>query len=260
VIELRRAARKRIQGALEFLGLAPGHTLLASREAYRLWSATYDAQPDNVILHLEAGLFGELLSDVAVEGKTVLDVGCGTGRHWERLMARHPASLIGADSSPHMLERLRCKYPEARVHAVDGGHLVGVADGSIDILVSTLAIGHIRNVAQALAEWARALRNGGHMILTDFHPEAFRAGMKRTFVHAGHTIEVENHLHSVESLRGTFRELGLEVVAARERGIDDAVRGLFERQGYLAAFERFQQTPVILGFHLANSNGKEPRP
>ena len=174
-------------------------------------------------------------------------------------MARRPAALIGADSSPHMLDRLRSKYPEASLHAVDGGHLVGVADGSVDILVSTLAIGHIRDVGQALAEWTRVLKDGGQMILTDFHPDAFRAGMKRTFVHEGQTIEVENHLHSVELLRRIFRERGLEVVSARERRIDEAVRDFFERQGYRAAFERFRQTPVILGFHLVNSNREERR-
>jgi len=254
VIESRLTDRIR-----QLLGLAPVHTPLVSREAYRLWSETYDAQPDNVILHLEAQLFGELLSDLAVEGKTVLDVGCGTGRHWERLMARRPAALIGADSSPHMLDRLRSKYPGASLHALDGGHLVGIADRSVDILLSTLALGHIRDVGQALAEWTRVLKDGGHMILTDFHPEAFRAGMKRTFVHEGQTFEVENHLHSIELLGRIFRERELEVVASRERRIDEAVRDHFERQGYRAAFERFRQTPVILGFHLVKSDRAEPR-
>jgi predicted nucleic acid-binding OB-fold protein len=69
-------------------------------------------------------------------------------------------------------------------------------------------------------------------------------------VHEGQTIEVENHLHSVELLRGIFRERGLELVASRERRIDESVRDLFERQGYRAAYERFRQTPVILGFHV----------
>src|ERR1700735_2305308 len=73
---------------------------LPPRDAYRLWSTTYDAQPDNVVLALEGDLFAELSAPAPVEGGVVVDIGCGTGRHWARLFARRPRFLRGVDSSP----------------------------------------------------------------------------------------------------------------------------------------------------------------
>ena len=224
--------------------------MLAPRQAYELWSATYDAQPHNVILQREHQLFGELLSRVPLAGKTILDVGCGTGRHWERLLSQGPRALHGADTSPEMLDRLRARFSGASLHLLQGPKLDEIADASIDVLVSTLTIGHIEDIGEALAEWFRTMRPGGDMILTDFHPEAFRAGMKRTFVHGGETIEIENHAHGVESLSAIFRAHDARVVRVEEKTIDESVRVQFEREGYLAAYRRYRGTPLILGLHV----------
>src|SRR5262245_17593422 len=55
---------------------------LAPAAAYDRWAATYDSQPDNVVFALEGPLFTELLARVVIEKKIVIDIGCGTGRHW----------------------------------------------------------------------------------------------------------------------------------------------------------------------------------
>ena len=203
-----------------------------------------------MILKLEHELFSELLSRISLAGKTVLDVGCGTGRHWDELLSHHPRALHGADNSPEMLTLLRARFPGAPLHLLSGLKLDGLTDASIDVLLSTLTIGHIQNIGEAFAEWTRTMRPAGDMILTDFHPEAFGAGMKRTFVHEGETIEVENHPHSVESLSAMFRAHGLEVVCIQEKTIDESVRNQFEREGYIDAYHRYRGLPMILGFHI----------
>src|SRR4051812_25648116 len=79
--------------------------------AYDLWAATYDAEGDNLLVLLDEGLFEGLLRRVEVRGKRVVDVGCGTGRHWAKIAAGGPAELVGYDVSPGMLARLRRKHP-----------------------------------------------------------------------------------------------------------------------------------------------------
>src|SRR5581483_3355628 len=155
------------------------------------WASTYDLQPNNAVLELEAQLFRELLSRVSLDGRTVVDVGCGTGRHWREIRAAHPARLIGIDPSKNMLQCMKRRDAGAQVVCGRGDSLLPLADGSCDVLISTLAFAHIQHAASALAQWRRVLSGHGEILLTDFHPDAARAGMKRTFVSSGRVIEIE---------------------------------------------------------------------
>src|SRR5579872_6534572 len=166
---------------------------LAPVDAYRLWAGSYDAQPDNLVLSLEDELFRSLLGRLSLTGARVLDIGCGTGRHWQALLAQKPSSLIGVDVSREMLDRLRDKFPDATLHHVVDDRLPFIDDHSVDVIISTLTIGHIADLSAAITEWRRVLRPGGTMLITDFHPEGFRRGMTRSFRDGATKIEVENH-------------------------------------------------------------------
>jgi ubiquinone/menaquinone biosynthesis C-methylase UbiE len=223
---------------------------LTPRQAYKRWSETYDDQPDNVFLALEDDLFQVLLYDLQVEGRVVVDVGCGTGRHWDRLLSLAPTSVHGIDNSPEMLSRLRARFPDAPLHLRTGSRLEPLADASADVLISTLMLGHEPRVEGELREWVRVLRPGGDVVLTDFHPEASRAGMKRTFRHHGRTFEVEHHVHTVSALRTLFTELGLDVMAHGERFFDPNRPGAATTPVPLETLRATSGTPVVLGFHL----------
>src|SRR5438270_4798034 len=71
-----------MRGALRRLTAA---TPRAVASAYDLWSATYDDEGDNLLVLLDEELFAGLLARIDVRGKRVVDVGCGTGRHWGKL-------------------------------------------------------------------------------------------------------------------------------------------------------------------------------
>ena len=219
-------------------------------EGYERWAATYGAQTDNVVLALESPLFSELLARVAIEGNIIVDIGCGTGRHWPEILSRAPAELIGVDPSPRMLERLKAHYPDARVLCAEGDDLPEIADASCDVIVSTLALAHIPAVARAICEWCRMLRRGGAMLVTDFHPLAIRAGMKRTFVSGGETIEIEHHATDLERLRAIAIDCGLTPALAAERVIDESVRPFFERAQYLKAYDKYKGEPLVFGMHF----------
>ncbi|MBK8550888.1 MAG: hypothetical protein IPL53_07415 [Ignavibacteria bacterium] len=67
-----------IDKILNKLRNTPPSRRLSSPEAYKLWSAFYDDQPDNVVLYLEEKLFSEMISQVNFKDKKLLDIGCGT--------------------------------------------------------------------------------------------------------------------------------------------------------------------------------------
>lgn len=222
----------------------------APAAAYDLWAHTYDEQPDNLMLQLDHALFGVLIADVPLHNTTIADIGCGTGRHWAGILDKKPQRLTGYDVSAGMLQVLKQKYPEAEVYQPEGNRLPQLEDTSCDLLISTLALAHIPDMEEALAEWKRVLRKGGDIILTDYHPEAFAKGADRTFRYQGQTIAIQNHIHTLDKLRQTAAGLGLDIVRFYERKIDTSVRHYYERQAALHVYERFENVPIIYGMHL----------
>src|SRR5579885_1822430 len=81
--------------------------VLEPATAYDHWSAGYDNQPGNLMLALDEQVCSELLTGIEIRDKVVADVGCGTGRHWARLLADNPARLAGYDVSSGMLGMLK---------------------------------------------------------------------------------------------------------------------------------------------------------
>ena len=137
--------------------------LLPSNEAYRLWSSTYDDQPDNVILYLEGKLFSEIIVKDVIKDKNVLDIGCGTGRHWKELLEHKPRKITGIDTSQEMIEKLKTKFPEAEVYLSVNNSLKNIESDAYDIIISTLTLGHINKPENYLKEWNRVLRSGGEI-------------------------------------------------------------------------------------------------
>jgi ubiquinone/menaquinone biosynthesis C-methylase UbiE len=223
---------------------------LEPAKAYDQWSEGYDDQPGNLMLALDEEVCSELLAKIAIRGKTVADVGCGTGRHWARLLEAQPVRLAGYDVSPGMLGILQKKYPAAETHLLKNERLPDLADKSCDLVLSTLTVAHISDIASAMREWCRVLKPGGSMLITDYHPDALVRGGQRTFRHHDRVLAVRNHIHPLARLREIAGELDLQVVRCIEKEIDESVRPYYEQQKALALFDRFYGTRIIYGLHL----------
>ncbi|HEY0863454.1 MAG TPA: class I SAM-dependent methyltransferase [Lacunisphaera sp.] len=98
-------------------------------------------------------------------GVRVLDAGCGTGGLLRRLRGARPHwTLTGLDFSP-----LACELARERT----GGEVVQgsiaalpFADGQFDALTSCDVVCQVTDPAQAVREFHRVLRPGGHVVLT----------------------------------------------------------------------------------------------
>jgi ubiquinone/menaquinone biosynthesis C-methylase UbiE len=218
--------------------------------AYDLWAKTYDEDPPNLILQLEDIIFGRMLDLISLEDRTVVDIGCGTGRHWNQILQHKPATLTGYDVSAEMLKRLRQKFPEASAYLLQNSALPETGNASADVVISTLAVAHIADLSDAFREWNRILKNQGDVLLTDFHPAALEQGANRTFRHDGRLISVENHLHPIEEIRRLTRTLGWTEVDFMELKIDSTLKHYYEEQDALAVYERFRNTPIVYGLLL----------
>src|SRR5262249_57979544 len=98
----------------------------------------------------------------AVEGRGVLDRGCGTGRHTLALVEAGAAEVVALDLTPEMMARARAKL-EARVaapvhwvrHALPGP--LPFRDGTFDLAVLGLVAEHVAELGRALAPVAPVL-------------------------------------------------------------------------------------------------------
>lgn len=102
-----------------------------------------------------------------LKGKTVLDAGAGTGRLSVRLHDAG-AKVTALDLSPVMLAKLRKKRPG--ITLVEGDmQEMPFPDESFDMIVSSLAIVHLKKIEPFLEEAYRVLKNGGQFILVNIH-------------------------------------------------------------------------------------------
>ena len=224
-----------------------GHKDKAPAQAYNLWAAAYDQQPGNLMLALDEAVFSALLDDIDIKGKAVVDIGCGTGRHWKKILEKMPDDLAGYDVSEKMLDVLLQKFPAATTYLLQGNKLMETGDGTVDVVISTLTIAHIENVETTLAEWNRVLIPGGRIIITDFHPAALQKAGKRTFTHDGKTVSVKNHIHSIEKLLAIAGQLDWQNLRLVEKVVDDSMKSYYKNENALNVFESFKGVPVIYG-------------
>ena len=212
--------------------------VLAPREGYRRWAATWDSDP-SAIVALESRHLTPWLADL--RGRRVLDVSCGTGR-WLEFAAQAGAQVVGVDFCLEMLQRAAAKPAIGRSLAAADAARLPLPDGWAGVVLCTLSLGHMPDVAAVMAEMARTVAPGGQAIVSDFHPEAFRRGWKRTFRSDGRTYEIENHYHPLESLAAE----GLVLEELTEPCFGEPERQIFIAAGKPELFDEVRGIPAVL--------------
>ncbi|MCS3454417.1 malonyl-CoA O-methyltransferase [Aeromonas sp. BIGb0405] len=93
-----------------------------------------------------------------------LDLGCGTGFFLPALQQRC-SQLCGLDLSPGMLAQARLRASDARLLCGDAEALP-LADASLDLVFSSLALQWCERPQQAFSELKRVLRPGGQILFS----------------------------------------------------------------------------------------------
>lgn len=135
---------------------------ISTREGYDRWAPSYDEQ-SNQLVEIEEPIVRGILDGIPVG--VALDAACGTGRHAAYLASLGHA-VIGVDSSPGMLARALEKVPEGEFHQADL-HDLPLADDSVDLVVCAIALVHVADIEGPFREFARVLRPGGHLVVSD---------------------------------------------------------------------------------------------
>ncbi|HEY9196250.1 MAG TPA: class I SAM-dependent methyltransferase [Mucilaginibacter sp.] len=218
--------------------------------AYDAWAAYHDSQPGNLMLELNDKLFAVLVQGISFKGKTVADIGCGTGRQWPLILAGQPDGLTGFDVSGRMLKKLQEKYPQADARLINDNLFSGIPDASFDIIVSTLTVAHIEYIEEAMQSWTRLLTPGGHIIITDFHPHMLALGGKRTFRHNKKVLAIRSYINPIYTIKDILLNCGCSLIAQEEIRIDETMKPFYQNADAMHVYEKYRGFPVIYGIHL----------
>jgi SAM-dependent methyltransferase len=211
-------------------------TSLAARDAYRLWAPSYAAE--TAISRLDEELAQVLSPPTA--GRRLLDAGCGIGRR----LPGNAALAIGIDVSAEMLAA-----GGARPVAVADVRNLPFAGGEFDLIWCRLVLGHLAEPGPAYRELARVCRSGGHLLVSDFHPDAVRAGHQRSFrASDGRLHAVEHHVHEHLQHIAMAEGAGFELLDSRDGAIGPSVVEFYRGAGRGAQYQCDKGLAVVAAF------------
>jgi SAM-dependent methyltransferase len=112
-----------------------------------------------------------LLGDV--EGRRILDLGCGTG-HNAVVLARAGAKVIGVDPGAERLTQARDRAEEAEVrvelHQAGLAELAFLRADSVDAAISVMALATVDDLARVFRQVHRVLKPEAPLVCTFPHP------------------------------------------------------------------------------------------
>jgi ubiquinone/menaquinone biosynthesis C-methylase UbiE len=189
-------------------------------EGYDAWAPRYDGP--NPAVEVDSVEVQAVVADVPAG--VALDAACGTGRHSAYLRARG-FEVIGVDANRSMLAVAETKVPDGDFRLGDLSELP-VEDRSVDVVVCSLALTHVRRLHPVLSEFARVVRPGGTVVLSDIHPTfvvlgdgaaIFPTGSEQFELHY-----VRNRFHGISEYVQAATAAGLVVGDCREPVIPES--------------------------------------
>ena len=223
-------------------GFEDAPTQISAAEGYRLWAPTYDSLP-NTLTTLERRILSSRLEHI--NGRVVLDVGCGTGR-WMADAAAKGAKTVGVDLSVEMLAVAGSKPQLAGRLIQADGCVLPISDGCVDIVICSFSLGYVDFPELMLHEFGRVARHGGTIMVSDLHPLARLMGWRRSFRSGARVFEIESHSYTSEQLVSCGRRAGLELREIFEPHLSEPERLIMRIAGKEAFFDGLSAIPAVL--------------
>jgi malonyl-CoA O-methyltransferase len=204
-------------------------TLEQVRSGYDRWAVVYDHDL-NPLQALEQPHVRAALDNV--QGLSVLDMGCGTGRHalW---CAEQGANVTAADFSAGMLAAAREKPFADRVNflQLDLHERLPFANAQFDAVVSGLVLEHIRDLGLFFGEARRVLKDQGRAVISAMHPAMFLRGSQARFTDpdSGELVQPGSIAHSMSDFVMAAIGAGFQIERIGEYAPDAAFARSFPR-------------------------------
>ncbi len=137
-----------------------------------------------------------------VRDKGILDLGCGEGGY-SRELTRNGAAVTAVDCAGDAIDYCISRAAEERLdiayHVRNSCDLHGIADGSFDIVLSSMMLMDCENFEGTVREIARVLKPGGKLFASVCHPCFHKSGgIGRMDSGIDKKVVVSNYYHPAE--------------------------------------------------------------
>ena len=137
--------------------------------AYDTWSSEYDSC-ENPTRDLDMKALREQNLDFT--DKTVVEFGCGTGRHTQWIASTKCRSVLAMDLSSGMLDIARKRVTDSKVTFLqcDITREWPLEKGSVDVIFGDLVLEHIEDMRPFFDQVHKTLKPGGTLFICELHP------------------------------------------------------------------------------------------
>jgi ubiquinone/menaquinone biosynthesis C-methylase UbiE len=209
-----------------------------TRAAYERWAPLYPPTAHNPLMRAEQQAMALHWPEVA--GKRTLDLACGTGRYARALAESGAAQVVAMDFCVPMLSQV-----SVGTRVCGSMMQLPFAARVFDTVISGLALGHAASVHGWMAEAARVLGPGGTLLYSDFHPEAARAGLTRSFKdQKADSCTVPHRDYAVASQLEAASAANLDVDIVHEVRVGEELREPFPKSEEF--YRRWDGLPIVL--------------
>lgn len=118
-----------------------------------------------------------------LQGKKVLDLGCGYGWHCKYAVERGAEQVLGVDRSEKMIGEAREKNSDPRItYQIGGLEDYDYPADTYDCVVSNLVLHYVADIGVVFGKIHQTLRRGGAFLLNIEHP-VFTAGVNQDWIY-----------------------------------------------------------------------------
>ncbi len=184
------------------------------RNAYSTWASTYDTDL-NLTRDLDQIVTREMLG--THHYRTILEVGCGTGKNTE-LLAGLADRVYALDFSEGMIAQARAKLHADHVYfaIADLTKPWPCPSQRAELAVCNLVLEHIADLAFIFAEAFRVLVDHGSFYVCELHPFKQYQGKKAVFQRDQQQTEIPAFVHHLSSFVQAAEHAGFTMKSLRE--------------------------------------------
>jgi ubiquinone/menaquinone biosynthesis C-methylase UbiE len=186
-------------------------------------------------------LYQRVAGAVELEGREVLEVGCGRGGGCSFIARHHlPRRMTGVDFSAKAIRFCRKHHRAEGLSFVHGdAEALPFGDASFDALVNVESSHCYASMPTFLLEARRVLRPGGYLLFADLRSSAERERLRREMAQAGLAILEEEDI--TPNVLAALRKDSEQRLALIERSVNRRLIGTFKEFAAIAGSGVFEE-------------------